>query len=318
MDLVSRKGFLNVFWALLFLAGVASQARAATIFGVCVLPAVQTQLGTSSADYSNTTGVSGCNGGFTTSLQPGAVLTPASLPSGLTTASLTLTQPMTSGGTAVATAAASLDQGALHLYGDSQGTLIGCGGSCMTTGGSAFPQAYIEDTLHYTISDAAPSAIGTFHAHLDGVIGLESGFGNYGISETFLFGGASGCWQSDTGTGFQPCGAQNYGWLTSSFTNQTASGFDFTGTFNITNGMSGLFLAGLQMNCGGGALCDFSNTASFSLTLPSDVTFSSDSGVLFSQQASSVPEPATFICAGAALTLLGVLRRRKKAPEAHW
>jgi hypothetical protein len=313
MDLVSRKGFTELLWALLLLAGLTSHAHAGTVFGVCVLPAVQTQLGTSSADYSNTTGVSGCNGGFTSSLQPGAVLTPSSPPTGLTTASLTLTQPMTSGGTAVATASASLDQGALHLYGDSQGTLIGCGGTCMTTGGSAFPQAYIEDTLHYSITDDATSAIGTFHAHLDGIIGLESGLGNYGISETFLFAGASGCWQSDTGTGFQPCGSQNFGWLTSSFTNQTATGFDFTGTFSITNGMSGLFLAGLQMNCGGGALCDFSNTASFSLDLPSDVTFTSDSGVLFTQSANSVPEPATFVIAGAALTILGVLKRKTRS-----
>jgi hypothetical protein len=101
-------------------------------------------------------------------------------------------------------------------------------------------------------------------------------------------------------------------WLTSSFTNQTATGFDFTGTFNFTDGMSGLFLAALQLNCGGGALCDFNSTASFSLTLPSDVTFTSDSGVLFSQQGAAAPEPASLAFGGASLAVLGILRRRRK------
>lgn len=312
MDLcISGSKLTRVLGGLLLLAGFASHAQAGT-FGVCILPAVSTQLGTSSALYATAIVEAGCNPGLTTSLQPGAILTPGSLAAGLTTASLNLSQPMTSGGTAVAIATASIDQGALHLYADSQGTLIGCGGTCLGTGGSAFPEALFDDTLHYTITDAAPSAVGTFHAHLDGSIGLEGGNGNYSLTDSFIFGPGSGCWGSQTGLTPGPCGSQNYGWLTSSFSNQTATGFDFTGTFSITDGSSGLFLAALQLGCSGGALCDFSNTASFSLTVPSNVTWTSDSGVLFSQQQSAVPEPATFGIAGLALAALGILKRRSR------
>ncbi len=301
----------KVLGGLLLLAGLASHAHAGT-FGVCILPGVFTQNGSSSADYSTAVVSAGCVPGYTTSLQPSAILTPGSLAAGLTTATLNLSQPMTSGGTAVAIATASIDQGSIHLYADSQGTLIGCGGTCMGTGGRSFPEALFDDTLHYTITDAAPSAVGTFHAHLDGTIGLEGGFGDYSLTDSFIFGPGSGCWGSQTGLTPGPCGSQNYGWLTSSFSNQTAAGFDFTGTFSITGGSSGLFLAALQMNCGGGALCDFSNTASFSLTVPSNVTWTSDSGVLFSQQQSAVPEPATFAVAGAALAILGILKKRNR------
>ena len=315
MDLALSKGFLaRTLGGLVLLGGLASHAQAGT-FGVCVLPGVFTALGTSSADYSTAVVTAGCIPGFSSSLQPSAILNPTSLGAGLTTATLNLSQPMTSGGTAVAIATASIDQGAIHLYGDSQGTPIGCGGTCQTTGGSAFPEALFDDTLHFIITDTATSAIGTFQAHLDGVIGLESdfegSFGNYSVSESFLFGGGSGCWGSQTGLTPGPCGSQNFGWLTSSFSNQTASGFDFTGTFTITNGMSSLFLAGLSETCSGGALCDFSNTASFSMILPSDVTWTSDSGVLFSQQQTApTPEPGTFGMAGVVLTAVGILRRR--------
>lgn len=202
MDLALNKGFLaRTLGGLVLLGGLASHAQAGT-FGICVLPGVSTALGTSSADYSTAVVTAGCIPGFSTSLQPSATLNPTSLGAGLTTATLTLSQPMTSGGTAVAIATASIDQGAIHLYGDSQGTPIGCGGSCQTTGGSAFPEALFDDTLHFIITDTATSAIGTFQAHLDGVIGLESdsegSFGSYSVSESFLFGGGSGCWGSQT------------------------------------------------------------------------------------------------------------------------
>jgi hypothetical protein len=149
------------------------------------------------------------------------------------------------------------------------------------------------------------------HAHLDGSIGLEAGAsGNYSAQEEFILGG-HGCWGSATGLGAQPCSSQNFGFLSSSFTNQSATGFDFTGTFQVANGDTDPFLGTLDVDCLGGALCDFSNTASFSLSLPSDVTFTSDSGVLFTQPAAAAPEPATFIMGAAGLLCIGSARRRR-------
>src|ERR1039458_6194801 len=212
MDLALSKGFLaRTLAGLGLMGGLASPPQAGTV-RFFVLPSVFTALGTSSANYSTAVVTAGCIPGFSSSLQPSAILNPTSLGAGLTTATLNLSQPMTSGGTAVAIATASIDQGAIHLYGDSQGTPIGCGGSCQTTGGSAFPEALFDDTLHFIITDTATSAIGTFQANLDGVIGLESdfegSFGNYSVSESFLFGGGSGCWGAQTGLTPGPCGSQ--------------------------------------------------------------------------------------------------------------
>lgn len=316
MDRASRRSNLTTaLWGLVLLAAMASPGRAASsTFGICLFPATLGTGGTSSAEYA-TVSFGGCSSGFSSSLQTGAILNPSSLAAGLTNGTLSLTQPMPFGGTAVATATASLDQGVLRLYADSQGGVGGCGGSCTTTGGQAFPTALLVDTSHFSITDFASSAVGTFHAHLDGSIGLQSNASpNYSVNETWGFGpaGAIGCWSSATGLGFGPCLAGNGGnWLTSSFSNQSATGYDFTGTFTITDGMSGLFYATMQMNCQGGALCDFSNTASFSLTLPSDVQLTSDSGVLFTQPQSSAPEPGTIVVVGTALTIVGLLRRRK-------
>jgi MYXO-CTERM domain-containing protein len=170
----------------------------------------------------------------------------------------------------------------------------------------------MSDNLHFTITDGSGPAIVTLIAHLDSTIGSEAGSNtnNYNMSDQFILGG-SACWGSATGLGFQPCGSQNDGFLTSSFTNQSATGFDFTGTFQLTNGATDPVFAALNVDCSGGANCDFSNTAAFSLSLPSDVTFTSDSGVLFSQTgAAATPEPGSFGMAAAAL--LGVVVRRRR------
>ena len=155
---------------------------------------------------------------------------------GLTTGTLTLEQPLTFGRTGVASSTASLDQGVLRDPADTQGGIGGCGGTCTSTGGRMIAESAMSDNVHFTITDAANSAIVTLHAHLGGAITPEGTSGdNYNIFEQFILGG-SGCWGSATGLGAQPCLSQNFGFLTSSFTNQSATGFDFTGTFQVTNG----------------------------------------------------------------------------------
>jgi len=173
-------------------------------------------------------------------------------------------------------------------------------------------ESLMSDNVHFAITDTASSAIVTFHAHLGGALGSQAGSNtnNYNIQDQFILGG-SGCWGSATGLGDGPCGSQNFGFLTSSFTNQSATGFDFTGTFQVTNGATDPFFAALNVDCSGGATCDFSHTAEFSLSLPSDVTFTSDSGVLFSQTAAvGTPEPGTFGLVAAAF--LGVMVQRRR------
>lgn len=308
-----RARLLRVLWGPVLLAALAAPASAAS-FGICIISNTFGIGGFSNAQYATSVVTAGCIPGFSSSIVPGAVTIPTTLPAGLTSASLELTQPMPFGGTAVATSTASLDQGILRAFSDTQGGVGGCGGTCTSTGGRSISEPLMADTLHFTITDAATSAIVTFNAHLGGTISLEGTSGdNYSISDQFILGG-SGCWGSATGLGFQPCLSQNFGFLTSSFFNQSASGFDFTGTFQVTNGASLPFFAGLNADCSGGATCNFSNTASFSLSLPADVTFTSDSGVLFTQTpgGATTPEPGTFGVAAAALLGVGILRRRAK------
>src|SRR5260370_677405 len=105
MDLALRKCFLadsgtkllKVFCGLLLASGLASQARAQ--FGICLYPSLFGTGGSSLAQYA-TLSFGGCAAGFSESLSPGAVLNPTSLPGGLTTAALTLSQPMSAGGMA--------------------------------------------------------------------------------------------------------------------------------------------------------------------------------------------------------------------------
>jgi hypothetical protein len=67
----------------------------------------------------------------------------------------------------------------------------------------------------------------------------------------------------------------------------------------------------LQLACVSGEICDFSHTAALSFTLPGDLTFTSDSGVLLTQQgAAAVPEPASLALIGGGLAVLAALRKK--------
>ena len=110
---------------------------------------------------------------------------------------------------------------------------------------------------------------------------------------------------------------QHPAWTSFQFTNETVTGFDFSGAFCVTDGENMPLFMSLTVNCQFGAICDFGKTSKFSFNLPSNVTFTSDSGALWTQAngvppPSGVPEPAALVLAGAGMLALGALRWRRR------
>jgi hypothetical protein len=107
------------------------------------------------------------------------------------------------------------------------------------------------------------------------------------------------------------------GWNSSSLTPGNNEGFEvFHGVITIPNGQStdGLY-ADLNMLCGGGiggSSCDYTHTGSLSFGLPTGVSFSSASGVLLTQTAATVPEPASVVLLGLSLCAIGIGRFRRR------
>ena len=87
----------------------------------------------------------------------------------------------------------------------------------------------------------------------------------------------------------------------------TSHGFDFTGKFTVNDGDTKSFMEELSLTCESGASCDFSHTGDVALELPTDVSYTSDSGVLLT---GGVPEPATWAIMLIGLAGVGASLRR--------
>ena len=102
-----------------------------------------------------------------------------------------------------------------------------------------------------------------------------------------------------------------------SFTNETPTGFDFTGVLHVTDGERLRMSTGLYLDCSYSS-CGFGNTARVGLDLPDGVSFTSDSGVFLTDAVATapVPEPETWalMMAGFA-SIVSVARRRRRADQ---
>lgn len=238
----------------------------------------------------------GCNYGFfdTTGGFGGVVTkTPNSLPSplsNLTSATLSFSDPRGTHDSA----AASLATGTLGAFdfGDASGDGNGAG-------------AALNDVVHFHVTGTTnPVSVG-FNVHLSGT---ETGGGFFNNNFSLTFVGVLGFQMDNLGGHTNNFAiSSDPGWGT--FTNTSQRGFDYSGTVMVTNNQAIPLIMALSLGCTTSETCDFSHTAGVSFNLPSNVTFTSDSGVLLTQTAGT-PEPASFVLIGVGLVVLLAIRKK--------
>jgi PEP-CTERM motif len=206
-----------------------------------------------------------------------------------------------------ADASADLGSGTTHAYLSSGVNDPGMG---MIGTGTAV-NIGMSDVLTFDIPTG--SATITLGYSLDGLLSFGADFGSYTQTLEYSIGSAQMSWQN--GASFEGPGTPTdsaTGFTGFTFTNQTPGGFQFEGTFTVTDGEVLDMAFFQQITCGGGAVCDFSNTGQMALDLPTGDSFTSNSGVFLTQtDASSAPEPGSLFLMGLGIAAVGCIGRHR-------
>lgn len=168
---------------------------------------------------------------------------------------------------------------------------------------------YMQDSLTFAVT--GNDATVTMGFSLDGILGLQSE-STYDQNIRFSIGTASMQWVVQNAGNPPPFTGLTSGFDSFAFTNDSITGFNFLGTFTVTNGEVLQMNLIQSMDCDNGATCDFSNTGQASLILPSDVSFTSTGGFLSQPVASSsTPEPGSLMLMGLGMAGIGFIGRRR-------
>jgi hypothetical protein len=289
------------------LLAVSAIAAKADTFGIYL---ADSTLIAGTASYASGPGVSLANGGgLVTRLTPDGTVNPSTFPLGLTSGNMTVA----GGSPASASSSSNLATGALKALADSTGPNHNL---------RADAEAQMVDVLHFTVGGGGSAAI-TIHIHVDGTVDL-SGPNNPSFIMNSIVDiggiGGDGYFYQATQNGFavstNPFAPGNFGG-TASFTNESTTGFDFTATYQVSNGQSVGVNLDLQLESVDDAIANFMNTDTFSLSLPSNVSFTSDSGVFLTGNATTggaVPEPGSIVLLLTTIGFAGIgfARRKRK------
>lgn len=212
----------------------------------------------------------------------------------------------------VGVSAVSINQGLANSAATATASLADRVTFHVPNGGTAVVDVLVN--MDGTVTGAGPSlsgSVGTSMAFsLGGVFQYYSAI--YGGYSTSGFGGSSGYsppqgW-GPPGTSEADQSSYYTGWT-------TPTGFSFDGKLYVTDGQTFNLDMFLQTTVEGGATADFLDPVQLSFGLPSDVSFTSASGVLLT--ANVVPEPSTWAMMLAGFAGLGfAVHRKAKAANA--
>jgi hypothetical protein len=293
-------------------AAMPAQASAITQFGasVQVTNSPTTAIpggGNVLESYANVAGNFGSAPGIAiNSNDPNAVINfspnPALQSGGLTAGSLSVTSQA-----GAADVSGSMATGTTHL-------------ESTTSDGQPVSSANINigmmDALTFHVAGGGSANV-TLTYSLDGSLSFEpSVSGSYAQSIEYFIGSADMDWTAandNTGGSAQVGTGETSGFTSFTYANNTPSGFQFQGTFTVTDGEAlNLFFA-QGMQCNGDVTCDFENTGQMGLILPSNVSFSSPGGFLQQSSSSSAPEPGSLLLMGLGMAAVGCFRRLRSA-----
>ncbi len=189
-------------------------------------------------------------------------------------------------------------------------------------GGTGTAEARDNDTLHFLIAGANASTVTpigvAFTVH--GTVGSPTPLGDSQghVQATLDFGGGyfNASVDSDISSAWVPVftpGA-TAGWASYTISPASPGNFTFRGVYDLVGSTVDLgVLERLYASCGLGTSCDYTHTGTLAFTLPSSVSFTSDSGVFLTSPTGGVPEPTTWtmMLVGAAFTGLALRGSRR-------
>ena len=222
---------------------------------------------------------------------------------------LVLTSP--DGTSASAYSAGDLSSGTVHSL--SAGSL-----PLPPSGGEGIANITLKDNVHFVVTGAGAADITpiTVKFELDGMLSAPAA--NSPLASVFsnltLGGSVSANFQVLNGVAGAGSLNGQSGWASFSYASDTANSVIFSGVFDLVGPTTTLpFSISLNTVGADGGMADYSNTARVSLILPSNVTYTSDSGAFLTAAAVAAPEPALWPVAGLGLGLGLFFRRVKRA-----